>query len=74
MEWGGPAPYGYTINDGVLQIDEEEAKIGKTIYEMFVNTKIGYTGIEKYLNLQFKHGNLRLLSYAGTNTVQKTIT
>lgn len=49
---GGPAPYGYTINDGVLQIDEEEAKIVKTIYEMYVNTKIGYTGIAKYLNLQ----------------------
>ena len=49
---GGPAPYGYTINDGVLQIDEEEAKIVRTIYEMFVNTKIGYTGIAKYLNLQ----------------------
>ena len=49
---GGPAPYGYSINDGVLQIDEEEAKIVRTIYEMFVNTKIGYTGIAKYLNLQ----------------------
>ena len=48
----GPASYGYTVNDGVLQIDEEEAKIVKTIYEMYVNTKIGYTGIAKYLNLQ----------------------
>lgn len=30
----------------------EETKIVRTIYEMFVNTKIGYTGIAKYLNLQ----------------------
>lgn len=49
---GGPAPYGYTIKDGILQVDEEEAKIVKTIFEMYVNTKIGYTGIAKYLNLQ----------------------
>lgn len=49
---GGPPPYGYSICDGALQIDEEEAKIIKTIYEMFASTKIGYTGIAKYLNLQ----------------------
>ena len=42
---GGPAPYGYTIKDGILQIDEEEAKIVKTIFDMYVNTKIGYTGL-----------------------------
>ena len=32
---GGPAPYGYTIKDGILQIDEEEAKIVKTIFDMY---------------------------------------
>lgn len=49
---GGPPPYGYMIKDGVLQIKEDEAKIVKMVFEMYTTTKIGYTGIAKYLNLQ----------------------
>ena len=49
---GGPPPYGYMIKDGVLQIEEDEAKIVKMVFEMYTTTKIGYTGIAKYLNLQ----------------------
>lgn len=40
------------IKDGVLQIEEDEAKIVKMVFEMYTTTKIGYTGIAKYLNLQ----------------------
>lgn len=49
---GGPPPYGYMIKDGVLQIEEDEGKIVKMVFEMYTTTKIGYTGIAKYLNLQ----------------------
>ena len=49
---GGPPPYGYMIKDGILQIEEDEAKIVKMVFEMYTTTKIGYTGIAKYLNLQ----------------------
>lgn len=47
---GGPPPYGYMIKDGILQIEEDEAKIVKMVFEMYTTTKIGYTGIAKYLN------------------------
>ena len=49
---GGPAPYGYVLKDDTLLIDEQEAEIVRTIFDKFVNTNMGYTGIAKYLNLQ----------------------
>lgn len=49
---GGPAPYGYVLKDDTLIIDEQEAEIVRTIFDKFVNTNMGYTGIAKYLNLQ----------------------
>jgi len=48
---GGPAPYGYILKDDTLLIDEQEAEIVRTIFDKFVNTNMGYTGIAKYLNL-----------------------
>lgn len=49
---GGPAPYGYILKDNMLFINEDEAEIIRLIFEKYVNTTIGYTGIAKYLNLQ----------------------
>lgn len=49
---GGPAPYGYTLKDNKLYINEDEAELVRLIYDKYVNTTIGYTGIAKYLNLQ----------------------
>lgn len=49
---GGPAPYGYTLKDNKLYINEDEAELVRLIYKKYVNTTIGYTGIAKYLNLQ----------------------
>lgn len=49
---GGPAPFGYTLKDDTLFIDEQEADIVRTIFDKFVNTNMGYNGIAKYLNLQ----------------------
>lgn len=49
---GGPAPYGYYLKDNRLYINEDEAELVRLIYDKYVNTNIGYTGIAKYLNLQ----------------------
>ena len=49
---GGPAPYGYSLKDNKLIIDEKESEIIKTIYHKFLYENIGYSGIAKYLNLQ----------------------
>lgn len=40
------------MKDDTLLIDEQEAEIVRTIFDKFVNTNMGYTGIAKYLNLQ----------------------
>lgn len=49
---GGPAPYGYSLKDDTLVIEEDKAEIVRTIFDKFVHTNMGYTGIAKYLNLQ----------------------
>jgi ribosomal protein L32 len=49
---GGPAPYGYSLKDDTLIIEEGEAEVVRTIFDKFVYTNMGYTGIAKYLNLQ----------------------
>lgn len=49
---GGPAPYGYSLKDNKLYINEDEAELVRLIYDKYVNTTIGYSGIAKYLNLQ----------------------
>ena len=49
---GGPAPYGYLLKDNKLYIKEDEAELVRLIYDKYVNTTIGYSGIAKYLNLQ----------------------
>ena len=49
---GGPPPFGYQLVNNELVIDEEEAEVVRLIYDRFVNTKAGYGGIAKYLNLQ----------------------
>ena len=47
---GGQAPFGYYLEDGVLQIDEEEAQIVRIIYDRFLNGNMGLAGIAKWLN------------------------
>jgi len=46
---GGFAPYGYELKDGKLYINEEEAEAIRIIYDRYVNTDMGSTGIAKYL-------------------------
>ncbi len=47
---GGPAPYGYSIKDGSLVINEEEAKIVRLIFDKYVNEEVGFATIVKWLN------------------------
>ena len=47
---GGQAPYGYTIEDGVLVIDEEEAQAVRLIFEMYVDRGLSMNAVAKWLN------------------------
>lgn len=49
---GGPAPYGYSLKDDTLVINEEEAEVVRLIFDKFANSDMGYNGVAKYLNLQ----------------------
>lgn len=61
---GGFAPYGYQLTNGRLEINEEEAVAIRTIYEQYVNTGIGATGIAKYLE---NHGIRKIQRQNGKN-------
>jgi len=49
---GGFAPYGYKLNNGKLEIQEDEAEAIRIIFDRFVNTETGANGVAKYLQLQ----------------------
>ena len=61
---GGFAPYGYQLIDGKLQINEEEAKAIRTIFEQYVKTDIGANGVAKYLE---NHGIHKIQRQNGKN-------
>lgn len=46
---GGFAPYGYSFNNGKLEINEKEAIAIRTIFDQYVNTSAGAIGVAKYL-------------------------
>ncbi len=46
---GGRAPYGYKLENGILHINEEEAKTIKIIFEKYTSTDLGANGIAKFL-------------------------
>ena len=47
---GGFAPYGYSLVNGELVINEDEAPAIRTIFDLYVHTDMGSTAIEKYLD------------------------
>lgn len=49
---GGFAPYGYVLENGELEIVEDEAEIVRYIFDEFVCKGKGYTTIAKQLNLK----------------------
>lgn len=53
---GGFAPYGYKLEDGYLKITEDEAEVIRIIYDKFVNTNLGASGVALYLN---NHGYVK---------------
>mgnify|MGYP000886271275 CR=1 FL=1 len=50
---GGMAPYGYYIQDGVLKVNEEEAKVVKLIFEKYTHEDMGTLKTAQWLN---EHG------------------
>jgi len=61
---GGFPPYGYSLKDGVLEINEEEALAIRTIFEQWVSTDIGANGLAKYLE---NHGIHKIPRHNGKN-------
>ncbi|CAG7648177.1 recombinase family protein [Paenibacillus allorhizosphaerae] len=48
--WGGREPYGYNINEGKLIINEQEAKIVKEVFDLYLHQSMGLRNIAKLLN------------------------
>lgn len=46
---GGFAPYGYTLENGKLIINEEEAEAIRIIFDKYVHSAMGSLGLAKYL-------------------------
>ena len=61
---GGFAPYGYSLIDGKLEVNEEEAVAITTIFDQYVNTDLEANGIAKYLE---NHGIHKIARQNGTN-------
>ena len=61
---GGFAPYGYTLEKGELIINEEEATAIRIIFDKYVNTNMGATGIARYLA---NHGIEKVQRQNGSN-------
>ena len=49
---GGFAPYGYTLINGKLEIQEDEAEAVRILFDKYANTEMGANGIAKYLQQQ----------------------
>ena len=61
---GGFAPYGYSLIDGRLEINEEEAVAIRTIFDRYVHTDMGSTALAKYLET---HGIHKIARQNGKN-------
>jgi len=61
---GGFAPYGYSLIDGKLEVNEEEAVAIRMIFDQYVNTDLGANGIAKYLE---NHGIHKIVRQNGKN-------
>ena len=60
---GGFAPYGYRLENGQLLIAEDEVEVIRVIFERYVHTNEGISGVAKYLNT---HGYVKKLRQNGT--------
>jgi site-specific DNA recombinase len=48
--WNGQAPYGYTITDGKLAVDEKEVNTVKMLFELYLKKNMGVVAISRELN------------------------
>ena len=60
---GGFAPYGYRLEDGQLLIAEDEADVIRTIFDRYIHSNDGVSGVARYLN---QHGFVKKLRQNGT--------
>lgn len=49
---GGFATYGYRLENGELLIAEDEVEVIRAIYDRYIHTSDGISGVAKYLNRQ----------------------
>lgn len=49
-KWSAPAPYGYSVSNSVLSINEEEQPIVDLIFYLYTERLLGMRGIANYLN------------------------
>ena len=61
---GGFEPYGDSLIDGKLEVNEEEAVAIRMIFDQYVNTDLGANGIAKYLE---NHGIHKIARQNGKN-------
>ena len=61
---GGNEKYGYSLIDGKLEVNEEEAVAIRMIFDQYVNTDLGANGIAKYLE---NHGIHKIARQNGKN-------
>ena len=60
---GGFAPYGYQLENGEMLIAEDEVEVIRTIFDRYIHTNDGVSGVAKYLN---SHGYTKKLRQNGT--------
>ena len=60
---GGFAPYGYKLENGELSIAEDEVEVVRVIFDRFIHTNDGVSGVARYLNT---HGYVKKLRQNGT--------
>jgi site-specific DNA recombinase len=65
---GGKAPFGYNLKDGKLVINEEEARLVKEMFRMYINGK-GIRSIALYLNQFGVNKDIRTISRMLENPV-----
>lgn len=60
---GGFAPYGYRLENGKMLIAEDEVEVIRVIFDRYIHTNNGVSGVAKYLN---SHGYTKKLRQNGT--------
>lgn len=60
---GGFAPYGYRLENGEMLVAEDEVEVIRVIFDRYIHTNDGVSGVAKYLN---SHGYTKKLRQNGT--------